>query len=392
MKCLPHLSFVLLIKSLLVCTALFSFGRGQPPTASNSQIIAGPVLFEPFREPQFVILELYWSSLRPSQYSSAVNMLNWKTLFYSQLELGNEELSSSLNYWRKGIPTLLCRLLTGTAEMPSLVPDKLASELPAESSVSLRRAFLLLDRFWCYSVDFFFLITRLLIPINWLLCRIVIEPLPEPLKDPCYCFATVGYLTTWPSDVGGENLLVLEYWQRDVFNRHLSFTDRDMRAHTADISWTRNQASRQTLYLLWDLRLPGPSIALHPSSSLILSGRPPQPMLDSSQQQRVRHSFSWTADGGMSTVPLCRLPAQPKPPAVVPAGSTTKLDRIFWWTVDFFLGRRVTFSQQEAFVRLTITTPHTRASEQFWLHLHDSRRPNNCALLSGGPAISGPDG
>jgi hypothetical protein len=60
-------------------------------------------------------------------------------------------------------PATLCRLLTGTAEAPPLVPVGSASAKP---SASLRRAFFFLAYFFCEPAQFFLLKVRFLTPIK----------------------------------------------------------------------------------------------------------------------------------------------------------------------------------------------------------------------------------
>lgn len=55
------------------------------------------------------------------------------------------------------------------AEPPWLIPAGLLTQLPANPSPYLRRAFLFLAQFFCKPVQFFFLIVRLLAPIMRLL-------------------------------------------------------------------------------------------------------------------------------------------------------------------------------------------------------------------------------
>jgi hypothetical protein len=110
-----------------------------------------------------------------------------------------------------------------------------------------------------------------------------------------------------------------------------SFIDRDIRARISGLSWTRNQASRQALGIF------GESLSAlfqsHPQWTVTL---PDFGHFFSAAEGRTegRNFFSWTADGGMSTVPLSFTGRASKLSALVPPTPTIELQP----SLDFLWG------------------------------------------------------
>jgi hypothetical protein len=262
----------------------------------------------------------------------------------------------------------------------------------------LNRTFLLLDRFSCYSIDFLFLITRLLTPIKWRHYHILIEPSPDPLlfrnsriSDNRTLSSRDGRIfLSWNTDgeMSSVAICLLSTWTSEP--------------HTSDISWTLNQTSRQTLCVFWSIHSSWWPVCSHPSSDVFQShpqwtitraharffsatedlaqwGETPLVLLTVECRRFLsvvyRHSLSSQQWSQLDPQPSCSQAliffeeGLPLPWSHVLLGSRLSL------------GGRVTFSHQETSVSLTFNTPHTRAAGQFWLHIEGSRKTNNCALL-----------